>query len=237
MGCWCVAAWESGRRAGAELDGIRTIVLNRLQFIVRRCIWLSVALVASYMASPFLAAYLLHGAIKQGYVAYIEPRVDWLSVRASLKESITARLAEQSVQRTDDGLWSSLKHEVVDTVSPYVLDYMIDNKVTAAGFVDYLKPKPASKKEPTLEMYRGRWNLSVITPVEAAEITLKTPEIPGADMLKRIDRAQFTSLTSFEFEVRDRFDEGRRYRATLELKHYQWMLTRVDVLSLGKKAL
>jgi Protein of unknown function (DUF2939) len=217
------------------IQGVGTAVLDRLQRFIRRVMWLSIALVASYVASPFVAVYFLHGAIKHGNISYFEPRVDWDGIRTSLKQSLAERMAENAGKRTRTGILASIRYELVDTFSPMVMDYAIDSKVTPQGFVDYFKPKAASKAEPTLELYRGRWNLSPITPVEAAEISIRPPALPGVDMLKRIDQAKFRSLTALEIDVRDRADNGRRYRATMELKHYQWQLTRVDVLDLGIK--
>ncbi len=201
--------------------------------------WLGFAVVASYVASPYLAAFLLHSAIKQGNAGYIQPRVDWDAVRLSLKQSITFRMAEQATTRAPNGIFQAIKFEVVDTVAPYVLDYMLDSKVTAEGFIDYLKPKVTVQTAPTAAPAslaglpaRGRWFLPPalrVAPVASAW--------PNTDMLKRIDRAQFISLTEFEIDVRDKNDPKRRYRATFELMHYQWQLARVDVLSLGDKAL
>jgi Protein of unknown function (DUF2939) len=223
-------AWES--RSRCRVRGVVTKVLHRLQSVFRRLMWLTVAIIVSYTASPFLAAFLLHSAIKRGDTYTVQHRVDWLSVRESLKVSINQRLAEQGVMRADTGLWSAVKHELVDYVSPMVIDYMVDAKVTAEGFIDYLRPKAPSKANPTLATVRGRWSA---IPVDEAVITLRPPLVP--DMLKRIERAQFSGLGSFEFDVRDKVDPGRRYRATFEFRRYQWQLTRVEVLSLGSKAL
>jgi Protein of unknown function (DUF2939) len=215
-------------------------MLDRVQFVVRRCIWLSLAVVASYVASPYLAAFLLHSAIKRGDTSYIQPRVDWDQVRISLKDSIGVRLAEHSAQQTADGLFDALKQDVVATFAPYVVNYVIDSKVTAEGFVEYLKPKDAPVPAPVAAEAtqasalpsQGRWFWPARAEAAELSVTLR-PFMPNTDMLRRIDRAKFTGLTTFEIDVRDKKDDTRRYRATFELMHYQWQLARVDVLSLG----
>jgi Protein of unknown function (DUF2939) len=221
-----------------DAKGFERTVTGRLLKIFRRLIWLAAAVVLSYAASPLLAAVLLHTAIKQGIVSYIEPRVDWQGVRNSLKASITQRLAERSQNRpASTGMLQSIKYELTDYVSPYVIDYMIDQNVTAEGFVAYLGPK--RKTPDSVLVARPVYGRPVVLSASAAMTNVHAqaaPSLPSADMLQRIKRAKFVSPVEFEIDVADRFDPEKSYRAVMRLHNYMWQLSRVEVLSLGRSA-
>ena len=50
--------------------------------------------VGAYTASPMVAAYQLHESIRAGDVATVEKKVDWVSVRESLRGSLKDRVAD-----------------------------------------------------------------------------------------------------------------------------------------------
>ena len=165
-----------------------------------------------YAAYPLGTAVVLHTAIKSGNAELITGMVDWDGVRQSLKASILTRLGEQAQQRpSHPTLLQKVGFKLADYVAPRMVDYMIENRVTPQGFIQYMGPKPA-------------------------ELTAGAGAQPSGSMLERIRRAKFVDYDRFEFQVVDRFDPGKEFLAVFELKDFLWRLTRVEMLSLGRGA-
>lgn len=184
---------------------------------ISRSVRLAIVVAVGYAASPFLAAVMLHAAIKSGWSSYVERQVEWDGVRASIKESIGDLVAEQTLLRpVNAGFIQNLKYKVSDYVSPWVINYTIDSRVTPEGFIEHMAPTAEEKAADARMIQAGL-----------------TPNRPG--ILSRIKRAKFVGLYAFEIELKDKRDPTREYLATFELRRWGWKLTRVDVLSLGRQ--
>src|SRR6266545_2791192 len=86
---------------------------------VRKLLILPIALAAVlYAAWPGWSAWQLRSAVKARDLAGIESRVDWPSLRSNLKQSIPARLKEES---PDAAIMGSLKR----VLGPMVADQMV----------------------------------------------------------------------------------------------------------------
>jgi hypothetical protein len=177
---------------------------------------------ALYIASPFWAAWRLREAVRAGDVATIEQKVEWESVRASLKSSL-ARHAQLLPEATAAGeqvsptLWQRIKSAFGATM----LDRFIDNYVTPAGL-------------PRLYQFRRVWNEQVNGEPDEASLT-------GRERFKRfyarVIRAEFQALTRAEIEVADKHVPERRYVSVLELVGLEWKLTSLRVVSAnGRRA-
>jgi Protein of unknown function (DUF2939) len=171
--------------------------------------------VAAYTVSPFATAMVLSNAIKTSNVSLMDTLVDWQGVRTSLRATILQRLDEQALARPEHhGFLDSVKFTLTDTFGPYMVDRMLNERVSPAGFTLYMGPNsPQAMK------------------VRATGIDPDT--LPSADTLKRIRNATFIDLRHFQIEMIDRWDPGRVYLAVLERNGFLWRLARVDMLALG----
>lgn len=186
--------------------------------------------VAAYSASPFVAAYRLHESIRNGDVAAVENQVEWQSVRESLRGSIKEHIAIAAIDRdVSPGFFKRLKYKIANKVAPLFLGSMLDKRVTAQGFVDYMAAK--KKIDPFLARAR-RWPGRIFgMSASAAEPAAVEPPKPVMGMLNRITSVSFETFSRVAFEVSDKFDPNRAYRAVLELKDFAWKLTEVRVLT------
>ena len=186
--------------------------------------------VAVYSASPFVAAYRLHESIRSGDVAAVEGQVEWSTVRESLRGSIKEHLAIAAVDRdVTPSFFKRLKYKIANKLSPLFLGSMLDKRVSAQGFVDYMAAK--KKIDPFLARARrvpGRFFAST---AEAGTVAVAEQPKPAMGMLDLIQSIEVPSLTQIAFVVSDKFDPSRAYRAVLELRDFAWMLTEVRVLT------
>lgn len=190
---------------------------------------LSLILLAAgvHVASAFQAGWSIREAVRTGDTATLERRVDWASVRATLKRSanetrqLVSEMAEASGVPTRIGLWQRIKSAAL----PFVADPLIDRYVTAEG-------------APQLWSWRQTWRQRVRPTIGLSEPTtpLAGTWLGGTDfdralsVARRLDKATVVSPTRIEVELRDRYVEGRSWRAALELRDLTWMLTEVHLM-------
>jgi hypothetical protein len=180
-----------------------------------------------FLASPFLAAWDLRQAMKTGDTATLERRVDWPSVRASLHKSYgpTQQMLSEITEAggaPKPGFWQRVVSATVPMLSGTAIDYY----VTPTGV-----PQLFSWRETWRQKVRPAIGLSEPPMVLAGTAFEGTSVDKVLSMLKRVDRAAFTSPMRLELELRDRYTETRSYRAVMELRGLTWTLTEVYVLS------
>lgn len=178
-----------------------------------------------YAVTPFVAVWQIREAVISGDVTTLERKVDWASVRATLKQSgsdVRATVLEysQAAGIPKPGLWQRIKA----AAAPFFADPLIDRYVTAEG-------------APQIYAWRQTWREKVRPAVGMAE----PPTVLGGTGLaetkldraltlaKRVERAAFVSPWKVEIDVRDQFKENRRWRALLELQGWSWRLTEVGI--------
>lgn len=175
-------------------------------------------LVCAYTLSPFASAYVLGHAIKTNNASLMDVLVDWDGVKSSLRASILRRLDEKAQTRpVAAGVMESVKFTLTDTLSPYMVDYILGQRISPAGFALYM-----GSHSPQAEKVRA--------------LGIDPDTLPSANTLKRIHRSNFSDLTHFQIEIEDRWDPEKVFLAELELRDFVWRLARVEVLSLGKGA-
>ena len=177
-----------------------------------------------YSASPMVAAYKLHEAIRAGDVATVEQKVDWGSVRESLRGSLKERVADIKANASKQPtMFKRFKARLAGSVAPMFLGRVLDRQVTPATFVDYLAAK--KKIDPWLTRMKRR-----LAGLDSQDVTAMPPEQRGGGMLDRIKRAAFVNPAKFAIEVSDKFEASRHYQAVFELRDFEWLLTEVRVL-------
>ena len=175
-------------------------------------------LVSAYTLSPLAFAVVLHAAIKNGDAKTMNAMVDWPSVKSSMKQSILQRLDEKALARADNPGWlEQAKYTLTDTISPYMVDYVVAQRITPEGFTLFMGPNSPMA-------------------IKAREAGLDPENMPSGSILHRIRRANFTDWTHFEFEMVDKWDVGKVLLVRLELRDIFWQLTSVEMLALGDGA-
>lgn len=179
----------------------------------------------TYPASGFHAAWQIREAVRTGDTATLTQRVDFEAVRQSLKRSAneTRQLMVEMSEAAGvpkPGLWQRIKAATV----PFLADPIIDRYVTAEG-------------APQIWAWRQTWRQKVRPSIGLAEpaTPLGRTWLAGTAidrnlaLARRVDRVALVSPARMEFDVRDRYVEGRSWRAALELRGLTWTLTDVEV--------
>lgn len=171
-----------------------------------------------YTASPFVAAWRLREAVKAGDTSYIESRVEWDKVRATLKDSLAMHAQLLPAATAAGGeIKPTLWQRVKGAFGQSMLDRFIESYVTAEGL-------------PQLFEYRKIWR-ETIKGEPDERLTLAWHERLQR-FYARIKRAEFQSLTRVEIEMADRNVPERRYISVLELMGTDWKLVSLRVFSL-----
>jgi hypothetical protein len=189
-----------------------------------RFIFLALALILAYGAWPFVTALQIRDAMIRGDSITLSRKIEWESLRASIKASITpdmaARLAADP-EAPPPTLWQRVKVAVGASLTNTVVDR-------------YVTPE----RLPALIGYRRMWRGTVQPAIAGGEEppTVLADTMFGGTSIdrfvsfwKRLKSAVFHSPTYLEIEVVDKYTPARSYRATLELIGWEWKLTRLAV--------
>lgn len=180
-------------------------------------------LAVAYIGSPFVAAWGIREAVRNGNSNYLASAIEWPSVRETLKPSIAQiALNLPDPEKTPDGgpsLWSRFKASWGQSV----VDGLVDKYVTPEGLPQLFKLGQTYRSYVSKDDDDAS-KLSVFERVSRA--------------WARVKRAEFTSLTSFEIDMEDKHDASRIYLGKLELRPTGWKLTslRVKFLTTAKSA-
>lgn len=173
-------------------------------------------LCAAYVAYPFWSAWSLREAIKDGDTATIERRIEWDSVRATLRDSL-AREAQfiPEVNAAGEAIKPTLWQRVKATFGQPMLDRFIESYVTPEGL-------------PQLFTYRKTYREKIKG--EPDEKTLALHERMKR-FWSRVHRAEFQSLTRVEIEMADKDNPARRVVSTFQLTGLEWKLVALKVIA------
>lgn len=197
-----------------------------MQRLSRVSLFIIVLLVA-YIAWPLHTAMQIRDAMVSGDVATLTRKIEWESVRASLKASFTPETLAR-LEADPDAPKPSLWQRVKSVVAPRLAGNVVDRYVTPQNL-------------PVLLGYRRVWR-GTLQPVLGRE----EPKTALADTLfadtvvdrlasfwKRLRRASFLSPGKLVLEVEDKYKTGRHYIGTLELVGWEWKLTALSVTGPG----
>ena len=183
--------------------------MRRLLF---RATLLTFAIVA-YIGSPFVAAWSIREAVRNGDAAYLEHKIDWPAVRVTLAPTIGKLILDvpdpEQAPVTDPGLWQRFKV------------YMGQGAVNRA-VESYVTPEGLTK----LFNYRKIYRDYVAGQPDESKLTV-------TDRMKRlwarVTRAEFTSLTTFEIDMADKHDPDRVFLAKLALEGFNWKVKELRI--------
>lgn len=173
---------------------------------------------AAYIAAPFVSAWWIREAVRNGDSAYLTRAVDWPSVRVTLGPSLKQMALDLPPGAAEAEATENLT--VWQRIKAYfgggAINTAIDNYVTPEGFTqlfkirkayrDYISGLPDESTQPAFDRMKRAWS--------------------------RVKRAEFTSMTTFEVDTTDKLDETRLYLAKFEISGFGWMLKELRVRSL-----
>lgn len=176
----------------------------------------AVVLAGAYVAAPFWTAWSIREAIRDNDSAYLEQKIEWDSVRSTLKASLAsyALTPEGSPEAltAHPSLWQRIK----EYFGRGALDRFVDSTVTPTGLNGLLTMRKAYRS--------GVETVGLANPEEASS---RFERMRG--VWKRVTRAEFASLGRFELDMLDRDDPTRTIAAVLELRGMEWKLTELRV--------
>lgn len=192
---------------------------------------LAATAVGAYVAAPLITAWQIREAVRLGDTARLRDKVDWPSVRQSLKSSLGE--ARQALGELSDaageprpGLWQRIKAAAL----PYVTDPLIDRYVTAESAPKLYKWRQA---------LRQRLQQASAAAAPRALASTSSGWLDGTSLgrslalARRIERWSFVSPMRLEIELADRQVAGRRWFAALEMRALSWRLTEMSVVPAG----
>jgi hypothetical protein len=187
----------------------------------------AVFLAILYALWPIYTALQIREALIAGDTVTLNRKVDWPSLRASLKTSLSpetvARLAADP-NAPQPSLWERIKA----VVAPAMAETVIDRYVTAENLPLLLGYQ---------RVYRG--SVRPALGLQEPKTVLAGSWLGGTAIDRfvsfwaRVRSAIFYSPTRFVLEVEDKYRPERRYIGTLELKGWTWMLTGLKITGAG----
>lgn len=174
----------------------------------------------AYVASPFWAAWSLRDAVRRGDVAAIEDRVQWVTVRKSLKQSLAAHAElKPEVEAIGTQIRPTLWQRVKAAFGATLIDRFVETYVTPEGL-------------PKLYRYRMLLAQNGMGGEIAPEDDQGMPwHRRFAAFYQRLRRAELQSLTRVELEVADRYNPDRRTVSVMELIGLRWKLTSLRIVT------
>ena len=166
-------------------------------------------LTACHFVLPFWTALELKRAIRNGDAATVESRVEWDTVRASLRQSLAEQAPEEARRRFRGiPVFQKFAEKIAVNYSRPVVDKMVDSFGTADGLIRF---------------FSWRETLGGVKPS-------RTIAGIAQEMSNRVKRVSFASLTRLEVVLADRTDPDRHIFSAMELRNSGWMLTEVRIL-------
>jgi hypothetical protein len=183
--------------------------MKRLLF---KAVLISLAM-AAYIAAPFVTAWSIREAVRNGDSAYLERAIDWPGVRETLKPTLSRLAFDMPDPETQPNAKPSLWQRFKAYWGAGAMNRAIDGYITPEGlpklfalrkaYRDYVSGQPDESKLEITERIQRAW--------------------------ARVKRAEFTSLTTLEIDMADKIDENRIYLGKLELTAVGWMLKELRI--------
>lgn len=167
----------------------------------------------AYAAAPFATAWNIREAIKANDSEYLEDKIEWKSVRASLKESLKKMAFEPPVAEGAAPAKPSIWQRVKAYVGQSAVDRFVETTVTPTGMHGLLNMRKAYQAALASETGPNRPSLMV----------------RARHLWSRVTRAEFKSLDRFEMDMIDKADPGRTIACVLERRGFEWKMTELRV--------
>lgn len=178
---------------------------------------LLLAAALTWIAAPLWTAWSLREAVRSGDTAYLERKVEWDSVRASLKASLVqhAQLVPE-ITAPETGVRPGLWQRVKVAFGQSLIDSFVERTITPKGL-------------PQLFEARRSLDKTVRDASEDAESQEHLERFKR--FWARLKRAELQSPTRLEIEMEDKRNPARRIVSLFELRDLEWKLTGLRVVS------
>ncbi len=182
------------------------------------------ATASGYVAAPFVTAWNIREAVKDGDSTYLADKIEWDRIKETLKVSLAAAaldLPASDVAPAPDATNESPPPAATPSPRPSLwqrfktylgksaVDRMVDTYANAEGL-------------PKLFAYRQTYRGAVGYAEEPKTLANLPARMQRA--WSRVRRATFTSPTRFEMEMADKSDPTRSFAGVLEFKGFEWKL-------------
>lgn len=181
-------------------------------------------LAAGYVVYPLLTVWHVREAMRTGDTAYIDAKIEWQTVRETLRASLTeyalgpTAVVAAGATPPKAGLWQRIKAGI----GRRAVDKLVASYVTPEGL-----PRLFGAREFYRENISG----------EAAAPRAQPWHERAKGFWSRVKRAEFHSPTAFEIEMADKNDPTRHYVGLLRLRGLEWKLSELRVRAASTAAL
>ena len=171
---------------------------------------------AAYVAVPFYTAWSIREAIRAGNSTYLADKIEWASLKETLKPSIARMALDLPPEEGED--WAGVKPTMWQRIKAYMGQGMVNRVVEK-----YVTPEGLPQLFNYRKMYRDK----------AATAPTDENSQPLTERLRnfwaRVKRAEFVTVSRFEIDVADRNAPDRVMAGVLELRGLEWKLTELRV--------
>lgn len=199
---------------------------------MRKLLFLAVvtfAFATAYIAAPFVTAWNIREAVKDGDSTYLAGKIDWDRVKETLKVSLasaTLDLPEAGASATGGAVAGDSTAGPSTTAKPSLWQRL--KTYVGRGAVNHMVETYANAEGlPKLFAYRQTYRGAVGHTDEPKTIANLPARIQQA--WSRVRRASFVSPTRFEMEMADKSDPGRSFAGVLELEGLEWKLVSLHI--------
>lgn len=169
--------------------------------------------ILGYIAAPFVTAWSIREAVRNGDSAYLERAIDWPGVRETLKPTLSRFAFDLPDPVSQPDAKASMWQRFKAYWGAGAMNRAIDGYITPEGLPQLFAMRKAYRD------YTGA--------VDEAKTLPITERIKRA--WSRVKRAEFTTLTTFEVDMADKHDENRIYLGKLELTGSGWLLRELRI--------
>ena len=170
-------------------------------------------LAGAYVAVPFWTAWTIREAIKGNDSTYLQNKIEWMTVRSSLKESLGKFALDPSGNMKELPDKPSIWQKIKGYVGQGALDRFIETTITPTGLNGLFAMRKAyqqtagtddpAKRPPIWERMRRVWS--------------------------HVTRAEFARADRFEMDMIDKYSPERTINCVLELRGFEWKMIELRV--------
>jgi len=189
---------------------------------VRRLALISFAVsfaVVAYGAAPFYTAWTIREAVVDNDSAYLERKIAWTSVRATLKDSLSTYAVTSAGEFASPPEKPTWWQRTKAYLGRGAVDRFVETTVTPTGLHAAMNAR---------KQYQATF--------ETDEERAKKPTAyeRARELWSRTRRAVFTRADRLELEMVDQYEPDRTIAAVLELRGFEWIMTELRVKPTAK---
>lgn len=186
--------------------------------LVRRLLFVCAVfgiLAGGYVATPFMTAWTIREAIKAGDSEYLEEKIEWTSVRATLKESLGKFAFSASGEMSEAPVSPTVWQRIKTYVGQGALDKFVETTVTPTGLSGLLGIRKSYQNKIAGE-----------DPAARPPVWVRMRKV-----WSRVTRAEFKTMDRFEMDMIDKAAPERTIACVLERRGLWWKMTELRVKS------